>query len=99
MSFENIVFQVDQGVATITFSRPKALNALNQALLAEFAQALDAVAADESVRVLILTGAGEKPSWPARTSASWRPTACCRPRISPGRATPSSPNCRSCRWR
>ena len=60
MSFENIVFQVDQGVATITFSRPKALNALNQALLAEFAQALDAVAADESVRVLVLTGAGEK---------------------------------------
>jgi len=60
MSFENIVFQVDQGIATITFNRPKALNALNQALLAEFSQALDAVAADESVRVLILTGAGEK---------------------------------------
>jgi len=60
MSFENIVFLVDQGVATITFSRPKALNALNQALLAEFSQALDAVAADESVRVLVLTGAGEK---------------------------------------
>jgi enoyl-CoA hydratase len=60
MSFENIVFQVDQGIATITFNRPKALNALNQALLAEFSQALDAIAADESVRVLILTGAGEK---------------------------------------
>ena len=60
MSFENIVFQVDQGVATITFNRPKALNALNQALLAELSQALDAVAADESIRVLILTGAGEK---------------------------------------
>jgi enoyl-CoA hydratase len=60
MSFENIVFQVDQGIATITFNRPKALNALNQALLAELSQALDAIAADESVRVLILTGAGEK---------------------------------------
>ena len=60
MSFENIVFQVDQGIATITFNRPKALNALNQALLAEFSQALDAVAADESIRVLVLTGAGEK---------------------------------------
>jgi enoyl-CoA hydratase len=60
MSFENIVFQVDQGIATITFNRPKALNALNQALLAELSQALDAIAADESVRVLILTGAGDK---------------------------------------
>jgi enoyl-CoA hydratase len=60
MSFENIVFQVDQGIATITFNRPQALNALNQALLAEFSQALDAIAGDEAVRVLILTGAGEK---------------------------------------
>jgi enoyl-CoA hydratase len=60
MSFENIVFQVDQGIATITFNRPQSLNALNRALLAEFSQALDAIAADEAVRVLILTGAGEK---------------------------------------
>jgi enoyl-CoA hydratase len=60
MSFENIVFQVEQGIATITFNRPKALNALNQALLAEFSKALDAIAADEAIRVLILTGAGEK---------------------------------------
>ena len=60
MPFENIVFQVDQGIATITFNRPKALNALNQALLAELSKALDAIAADESIRVLILTGAGEK---------------------------------------
>jgi enoyl-CoA hydratase len=60
MAFENIVFQVEQGIATITFNRPKALNALNQALLSEFAQALEQVAADEGVRVLVLTGAGEK---------------------------------------
>jgi enoyl-CoA hydratase len=60
MAFENIVFQIEQGIATVTFNRPKALNALNRELLAEFAQALDAVKADENVRVLILTGAGEK---------------------------------------
>jgi len=60
MAFENIIFQVDAGIATITFNRPKALNALNQALLADFSKALDDVAADESIRVLILTGAGEK---------------------------------------
>jgi enoyl-CoA hydratase len=60
MAYENIIYQVEEGVATITFNRPKALNALNAALLTEFSQALDAVAADDSVRVLVLTGAGDK---------------------------------------
>jgi enoyl-CoA hydratase len=60
MTYESIVFQVQEGIATITFNRPKALNALNQALLAELSRALDTIAEDESVRVLILTGAGEK---------------------------------------
>jgi enoyl-CoA hydratase len=60
MAYENILFQVDQGIATITFNRPKALNALNQALLAELSKALDDIAADEGVRVLILTGSGDK---------------------------------------
>jgi enoyl-CoA hydratase len=60
MAFENILFHADQGIATITFNRPKALNALNQALLAELSRALDDIAADEGIRVLILTGAGEK---------------------------------------
>jgi enoyl-CoA hydratase len=60
MAFENILFQVDQGIATITFNRPKALNALNQALLAEFSTALEEIAAAEDIRALVLTGAGEK---------------------------------------
>lgn len=60
MAFENIVFQIEQGIATVTFNRPKALNALNRELLAELTQALEAVQADEEIRVLILTGAGEK---------------------------------------
>jgi enoyl-CoA hydratase len=60
MTYESILFQFDQGIATITFNRPKALNALNQALLAELSRALDHIAADENIRVLILTGAGEK---------------------------------------
>jgi enoyl-CoA hydratase len=60
MGYENIIYRVDQGIATITFNRPKALNALNQELLAEFSAALEATAADEDVRVLVLTGAGEK---------------------------------------
>ncbi len=60
MAYENIMYQVEEGVATITFNRPKALNALNTALLGEFSQALDTVAADDHIRVLILTGAGDK---------------------------------------
>jgi enoyl-CoA hydratase len=60
MGFENIIVQSDEGMATITFNRPKALNALNSALLAELSQALDEIAADEDIHVLVLTGAGEK---------------------------------------
>jgi len=60
MAYENIIFQSEDGIATITFNRPKALNALNNALLNEFSQALDEISANEDIRVLILTGAGEK---------------------------------------
>ena len=60
MAYENIIFKTDDGIATITFNRPKALNALNDDLLKEFSQALDDIAKNEDVRVLILTGAGEK---------------------------------------
>ncbi|CAB1075010.1 3-hydroxybutyryl-CoA dehydratase (EC [Olavius algarvensis Delta 1 endosymbiont] len=60
MAYENIIYAVKEGIATITFNRPKALNALNGALLAELSTALDIVAGDEEIRVLILTGAGEK---------------------------------------
>jgi enoyl-CoA hydratase len=60
MAYENIIFTVEEGIATITFNRPKALNALNVDLLKELAAALDAIAADEDIRVLMLTGAGQK---------------------------------------
>jgi len=60
MAYENIIFEVDEGIAKISFNRPKALNALNRALLEEFSQALDEIAADEDIRVLVLTGAGDK---------------------------------------
>jgi enoyl-CoA hydratase len=60
MAYENIIYQVEEGIATITFNRPKALNALNAALLGELSDALDKIAADEDIRVLILTGSGDK---------------------------------------
>lgn len=60
MAYQNIIFQVEDGIATITFNRPKALNALNNELLNEFSSALDEIVENEDIRVLILTGAGEK---------------------------------------
>jgi len=60
MAYENIIYEVNEGIATITFNRPKALNALNGALLAELSQALNDIAANENVRVLVLTGTGGK---------------------------------------
>jgi enoyl-CoA hydratase len=60
MGYDNIIYEVGDGIATITFNRPKALNALNAALLGELSSALEEIGADEDVRVLVLTGAGEK---------------------------------------
>ena len=47
-------------VAVASIDRPKALNALNSAVLDELDALLDAVRADETIRVLILTGSGDK---------------------------------------
>jgi len=60
MTYENIIYQTDDNIATITFNRPKALNALNAALLEEFSKALDEISTDENIGVLVLTGAGDK---------------------------------------
>ncbi|MGM0451899.1 MAG: enoyl-CoA hydratase/isomerase family protein [Thermodesulfobacteriota bacterium] len=60
MSYETITFNADTPVATLAFNRPKALNALNTQLLHEVLAALDEVEANEDIRVLILTGTGEK---------------------------------------
>ncbi len=60
MAYENILFETENGIATITFNRPKALNALNGALLDEFSLALDEISGNEDIRVLVLTGAGDK---------------------------------------
>lgn len=60
MNYENIIFQLEKGIGIITMNRPKALNALNGALLAEMSHVLDRIASDETIAVLIITGAGEK---------------------------------------
>ena len=60
MSFENIILEVDNAVATLFFNRPKALNALNNALFDELDIALDQISDNKNIRVLILTGTGDK---------------------------------------
>lgn len=58
---EDLVLRRDEGpVAILTLNRPKALNALNQAILARLAERLRELAHDPNVRVAVLTGAGEK---------------------------------------
>ena len=60
MEFKFILYEKSEGVATITINRPEALNAFNADVIHEILHALEDVKADENVRVVILTGAGEK---------------------------------------
>ena len=58
MAYESIILEKENRVATITFNRPDKLNALNPQLVSDILNALDAVASDEDIRVLIVTGNG-----------------------------------------
>ena len=60
MAYENILCEKRDGIAFITFNRPKVLNALNRKTIEELREALLDARQDASVRALILTGAGEK---------------------------------------
>lgn len=58
MDFTNIRLERRPPLAVITLDRPKALNALNAATLSELEAALESLANDAEVRVVLLTGAG-----------------------------------------
>lgn len=51
---------IADGIAIITLNRPEAMNALSAALRAELARAMQAADSDDAVRVIVLTGAGER---------------------------------------
>jgi enoyl-CoA hydratase/carnithine racemase len=55
-----VLHEIADGVATVTLNRPDVLNAMNQALREELTQAFTTLAADEAVRVIVVTGAGER---------------------------------------
>jgi enoyl-CoA hydratase/carnithine racemase len=60
MTFDNLLVETRDGLAIVTVNRPDKLNALNGKTVTELDAAFQALGADESVRGVILTGAGEK---------------------------------------
>ena len=82
MSYETIRLETDGAVARLTLDRPAVLNAINRAMIREIHAALDRVEADESIRVLVVGGAGrafsagfdlkESAAEPIKGVAAWR---------------------------
>ena len=60
MEFKYIIYEKSEGIATITLNRPEALNAFSKEVVEEILRALEDVKSDENIRVIVLTGAGEK---------------------------------------
>lgn len=60
MAYENILFEQADGVARITLNRPQVLNALSLPLTLELDAAITRCEADDDVKAIIVTGAGEK---------------------------------------
>ena len=81
----------DERIALLTVNRPEVLNALNDAVMAELEAAVDKLERDETVKALIITGAGERSFVAGRTSRnlpcahrrSTTPSACRRTRCYP----------------
>ena len=60
MSYNNILTEISQGIETITINRPNQLNALNGETIAELSKEFSSAEKDNDVRVIVLTGSGEK---------------------------------------
>ncbi|HBF42616.1 MAG TPA: enoyl-CoA hydratase [Desulfobacteraceae bacterium] len=60
MAYETIIYERQENIAVIKFNRPKVLNAINPKMVGELKEAFGKIAADKSVKVLILTGTGDK---------------------------------------
>lgn len=59
MEFKNLIVEKKDGIAILKFNRPKALNALNSETLIELKAAGDALNADKTIKVVIVTGEGK----------------------------------------
>jgi enoyl-CoA hydratase len=60
MTYETLLLEVRDGLAVVTVHRPEKLNALNQKVMKEMQACFESLRDDDSVRAVILTGAGEK---------------------------------------
>jgi|TARA_B110000967_G_scaffold199969_1_gene235075 enoyl-CoA hydratase len=60
MKFDNILVEKNNALAQITINRPKKLNALNSAIIYELSEAFQVLEEDKNIKVIILTGAGDK---------------------------------------
>jgi enoyl-CoA hydratase len=60
VTYETLLVEVVEGVATVTLNRPEVRNALNPTLVGELEAALTALEADSAARVIVLRGAGDK---------------------------------------
>jgi enoyl-CoA hydratase/carnithine racemase len=59
MGYQDILYTVEDYIATITLNRPTTLNALTDAMINEWVDAIEAAKVDPKVRVLVVTGAGQ----------------------------------------
>ncbi|MDY6972609.1 MAG: enoyl-CoA hydratase-related protein [Thermodesulfobacteriota bacterium] len=60
MGLENLIFEKEGGIATIIVNRPKAMNALNSDVLTELGQVVEDIRKDDGVKVVIITGSGNR---------------------------------------
>src|SRR5688500_2850425 len=60
MAFQDILYDVSEGVATITINRPEVYNAFRPETIDEMIEAFESAWHDRSVGVVVLTGAGDK---------------------------------------
>ena len=58
MSYKEILYNVDDGILTITMNRPEKLNAFTATMMTEMIDAFDRSDADDSIRAVIVTGSG-----------------------------------------
>jgi enoyl-CoA hydratase len=60
VAYQNLLYEKDNGIGIVTINRPQAANALNDLAYAELYQVFQEIEKDKDVRVVIITGAGEK---------------------------------------
>jgi enoyl-CoA hydratase len=60
MTFQNLLASIENGIAILTINRPEKLNALNKATIAELHEAFRSIDENPEVKVIIITGSGEK---------------------------------------